>query len=40
MLGDMQVADQQSANGADTGEILTNKMRHRPVSVHERQSYL
>ncbi len=39
MLGDFQVADQQSANGADTGETLTRETRHRPVSVHERPSY-
>ena len=35
----MQVADQQSANGANTGETPTREMRHNPVSVHERPSY-
>ena len=28
MLGDMQVADQQSAIGADTGETPAREMRH------------
>ena len=39
MRSDFQVADQQSAIGADTGETPTREMRHNPVSVHERPSY-
>ncbi len=35
----MQVADQRSAIGANTGETPTREMRHNPVSVHERPSY-
>lgn len=40
MFGDVQVADQQSAIGANMGETPTREMRHRPVSVYERRNYL
>ncbi len=33
MVGDVQVVNQRSANGADTVETLTREMRHRPVSL-------